>query len=206
MFGAAPLAMAFFLSADQIWAALAGMTLLGVVLLFLTPGFGWQSLLRGGLVPHGKSDRIGAALLIAMTIGAVTGLTLVLVPESFLILPTAAPVLWLMILLLYPILSVLPQEILYRVLFFSRYGTLFGSRRTAIGVNALAFGLAHLFYWNWPAVVLTAIGGAVFAWAYLKKGSFAYACLLHAVAGWALFTTGLGSRYFFHGIAGAMPF
>ena len=90
--------------------------------------------------------------------------------------------------------------------FFARYRMLFGSRRTAIGVNALAFGLADLFYWNWPAIVPTTIGGAVFARAYAETGSFAYACLLHAVAGRALFATGLGSRNFFHGSAGAMSF
>ena len=49
-------------------------------------------------------------------------------PGQAFALPRRAPGLWLAILALYPLLSAAPQEILFRVLFFRRYGALFPSR------------------------------------------------------------------------------
>ena len=106
--------------------------------------------------------------------------------------------LWIVILCFYPFVSALPQEIVFRALFFGRYGGLFPGPRVAIAANAGAFSLAHLFYWNWPAVILTLFGGALFAWAYREKKSFLFAWLMHALAGQIVFTTGLGI-FFFHG-------
>ena len=63
---------------------------------------------------------------------------------------------------------------------------------------AIVFGLAHLFYLNWVAVMLTMAGGLVFAWAHVERGSFWLAGLLHMIAGWAVFTAGLGG-FFYHG-------
>ena len=48
-----------------------------------------------------------------------------LVPGQALALPRRAPGLWVAILALYPFLSALPQELIFRVLFFRRYGGLF---------------------------------------------------------------------------------
>ena len=53
----------------------------------------------------------------------------------------------------------------------------------AVAVSAFVFALAHLMFWNWVAVVLTFGGGAIFAMAYLGRGGFALAVVLHAVAG-----------------------
>jgi hypothetical protein len=61
-----------------------------------------------------------------------------------------------------------------------------------------ATALAHLMFWNWVAVGLTFGGGAIFARAYLGRGGFALAVVLHAVAGAILFTSGLGG-FFYHG-------
>ena len=65
-------------------------------------------------------------------------------------------------------------------------------------VNGACFGLAHLFLMNWLAVVLSGIGGVVFAYAYHLRQSFLLACLLHVLAGQILFTTGAGI-FFYHG-------
>ena len=51
------------------------------------------------------------------------------------------------------------------------------------------------------SLVLTFGGGAIFARAYLGRGGFALAVVLHAVAGTVLFTTGLGS-FFYYGAIG----
>ena len=121
-------------------------------------------------------------------------------PGQALALPRRAPGLWVAIMLIYPFLSALPQELVFRVLFFRRYGGLFDGRRVAVAVNAAGFGLAHLMFWNWVAAALTVAGGVIFARAYLRRG-FVQAVLLHAIAGGIIFTSGLGS-FFYHGAVG----
>ena len=46
---------------------------------------------------------------------------------------------WALIMLLYPLLSVCPQEFLYRAFLFQRYQPLFGSGRGMIAASSLAF-------------------------------------------------------------------
>ena len=41
-------------------------------------------------------------------------------------------------------------------------------------------------FWNWVAVALTLAGGLIFARAYLGRGGFALAVVLHAVCGWLI--------------------
>jgi len=53
----------------------------------------------------------------------------------------------------------------------------------------------------WVALVLTFAGGLIFARGYLGRGGFALALVLHAVCGWIIFTSGLGS-FFYHGAVG----
>ena len=48
------------------------------------------------------------------------------------------------------------------------------------------------------AVALTVAGGLIFAQAYLGRGGFALAVVLHAVCGAIVFTSGLGA-FFYHG-------
>jgi CAAX protease family protein len=194
IFAALPLVMALGLPASFVWAGLALMFLCALALLSTTEGFRWRSLAAGPLV----ADWRVLAGFFAVTCAVVFGLVLWLRPYAFLGLPRFNPELWLIIMIAYPFLSALPQEIVYRALFFNRYGVLFPDVRVAIAVNAAAFSLAHLFYWNWPAIGLTACGGAIFAWAYRQKGSFPFAWLLHALAGQTVFTSGLGV-YFYHG-------
>lgn len=188
-----PLVLAFLLPPDALFPALFAITLVSVVLLTVTPGFRWRELASG--------FRAVEARLVALVSGATAltcaGLVFWLVPEQWLALPRRLPDLWLRVMLLYPILSALPQEVLFRLLFFRRYGWLFPEPRIALPVNAAVFALGHLMYWNWPALVLTFAGGWIFAWAYLR-GGFWSAVVLHAAAGAIVFTTGLGT-FFYHG-------
>lgn len=194
IFGVLPLVMALHLPPAVMWSALAGMFLIAVVLLSVSDGFDWRDLLSR---PDGPVLIVSAVFTVLA--GAVSvGLVLWLRPHALFGLPRYNFDLWLTIVLAYPFLSALPQEIVFRALFFGRYGILFPSRATAILVNAGTFALAHLFYWNWPAVVLTGMGGIVFAWAYLCRRSFLLAWALHVIAGLAVFTSGLGV-YFYHG-------
>ena len=73
--------------------------------------------------------------------------------------------------LLYPALSVVPQELVFRTFFFHRYGRLFGGPWVATAASALAFSWAHVVLLNGLAVVLTLLGGWLFARTYLRTRS-----------------------------------
>jgi membrane protease YdiL (CAAX protease family) len=196
LFIALPLIMAFFIPPDAFFTMLVLIAATGLMLLAITPGWRWRRLLEAR-----PWRDLGLFVGFALVMGAsVFALAWWLVPSRFMDLPLYRTELWLMIMMFYPFFSALPQELLYRALFFERYGALFGRTMIwpAIILNAACFSLAHLFFWNWPAVLLTFVGGVFFAYAYVRLRSFPLAFLLHAVAGQAIFTSGLG-RYFYHG-------
>lgn len=193
-----PLLLALALPPAWMWPVLAAATGLGLVLLALTPGFRWGELVRGW-----RGLDWGHVGLVGLAVAAVSAvLVWALIPAQALVLPRYAPGLWLTILLLYPLLSALPQELLFRPLFFRRYGGLFPTPRLALLANAVAFALAHLMFWNWVALAMTFAGSLIFAHGY-RRGGFAMAVALHSVCGCVVFTSGLG-RFFYHGaVAGA---
>ena len=119
-------------------------------------------------------------------------------PELLFSLVRRAPLFWVLIMLLYPLLSVYPQELLYRAFFFHRYQPLFGSGWGMLLASAFAFGFAHIILGNWISVALCLIGGLLFALTYQHSGSFLLTCLDHALFGNFIFTIGLG-QFFYHG-------
>jgi len=168
--------------------------ILSTVLLAKTPSFKWRSLLPSSWWPEWRT--IVVFLLISATL---MGLTIQLTnPNHFFGFPRRAPEIYLIVMGLYPILSVIPQGIIYRVLFFKRYGELFSDIRITLLMGAIAFGFAHLLFQNLFAVCLTFFGALVFNWAHHVRGSFWTANLLHVVGGWSIWTFGLG-QYFYHG-------
>lgn len=194
-----PALLAFGLGPGAMWAVMIGAVVVSGALLALTPGVRRRELIEGPLV----GSLPALAIFTLVTAGLGTALALWLLPEAFLGLPRRATGLWIAIMLLYPLLSALPQEVMFRMLFYRRYGALFPDRRTAIAVNATVFALAHAFLWNPTALAMTAVGGVLFSLAYLETGrgrNLLFATLLHAIAGWVIFTVGLG-RFFYHGAA-----
>jgi len=127
-------------------------------------------------------------------------LTWFLWPDTFLSLPRQKPLFWLMIMGLYPLLSVWPQEVLYRAFLFRRYSAVFGSTGRTVVASAVAFGFAHVIFLNWIAVVMTALGGLIFAQDYGRHRSLKLVCLEHSLYGCLIFTVGLG-RFFYTGAA-----
>jgi membrane protease YdiL (CAAX protease family) len=119
-------------------------------------------------------------------------------PDSLFELPWHRTALWLLIMLAYPIISVGPQELIYRAYFCHRYQPLFGTGGRMIIASAAAFGFAHIVFGNWVAVLLTAAGGWLFAQTYRRTKSIPAVALQHMLYGWAVFTVGLG-QYFLHG-------
>lgn len=120
-------------------------------------------------------------------------------PFLFLSLPRLHPVFWVVIMVLYPLLSVWPQEVIFRRFLFHRYTEIFGPRGV-IAASALAFGFAHIIFLNWIAVALTTAGGVMFARNYARERSLWLVCLEHSLYGCLVFTIGLG-RFFYTGAA-----
>jgi membrane protease YdiL (CAAX protease family) len=130
---------------------------------------------------------------------ALTLATWAIFPHLFLSLPRKHPIFWLAIMVLYPVLSVWPQEVIYRRFLFHRYAVVFGETGVVLA-SALAFGFAHVIFLNPIAVALTTAGGTMFAWNYARERSLWLACLEHALYGCLIFTIGLG-QFFYTGAA-----
>ncbi|WP_417264517.1 CPBP family intramembrane glutamic endopeptidase [Celeribacter sp.] len=192
LFIAVPVAVAVVLPPNAMFPALFASTVLGVVLLHLTPGFHWRDLLVG----RGSFSPLTLVTFAMITAGISYAVLATTAPNAIFALFRANPSLWLMIMLLYPLMSALPQEVVFRPLFFRRYGTILPERRMALTLNAALFSLAHLLYWNWIVAVMTFAGGIVFAWAYEVRKSFPLAVVLHAIAGNVLFTLGMGVFFY----------
>lgn len=124
-----------------------------------------------------------------------------LMPRQFLAMMLNRTETWQRVMLLYPLLSVLPQEIAYRTFFFHRYGPLFRDHRWAlILLNGMLFGFGHVLFANWIAVVGTMITGMLFAYRYDATRSLWAVWLEHTLWGWLVFTVGLGG-FFFTGVS-----
>ncbi|MFD2823784.1 CPBP family intramembrane glutamic endopeptidase [Lacinutrix iliipiscaria] len=112
--------------------------------------------------------------------------------ENLFIVMLNKPLFWIMILFVYSIFSVYPQELLYRIFFFQRYKSLFSSEILFILINATVFSLAHLFFKNILVLILTFVGGILFALTFKKTKSTLLVSIEHAIYGCWLFTVGMG--------------
>lgn len=189
-----PVAVAVLLPPSAMFPVLFGFTAVGLLLLHLTPGFRWHDLTRG----WNRIDWRVVALAAAGTFAVGWAVMMATAPARAFGLVRSNPGLMAMIALLYPFLSALPQEIVFRALFFRRYGPILPPPGPAIVLNAAVFALAHLMYWSWIVAAMTFAGGLVFAWAYEVRRNFPMAVLIHAVAGVIVFLLGLGV-YFYTG-------
>jgi membrane protease YdiL (CAAX protease family) len=149
----------------------------------------WRaSALTGG----GKSIFIHSALCAV----ALFALISFLAPHLLFLLVKQKPLLWLLIVVLYPLLSVYPQELIYRAYFFHRYSPLFPNKRLLLVLNGLLFGYVHVVFHNWVAVGLTVAGGIAFALTYERHRSILLVSLEHSLFGALLFTLGLGQFFY----------
>ncbi len=190
----APALIAVFLPPRQMFPALFAFTALGLLLLAVTPRFHWSRLLDGAR-NWKLHEFLGFTLLCILGFSA---LIYLLRPDAAFFLLSERPQLLGMIWLFYPFLSALPQELLFRVLFFRRYRIILPQGMGADVLNAAVFSFAHLMYWSWVVALITFAGSFIFSHAYRTRGSFLYAVLLHAIAGNLLFTVGMGV-YFYSG-------
>lgn len=178
---------------------LLGLTALTGILALFDPRIALQSPPRPPLRPHLHRILLripAAALLLTLLVWRINAALLFRLPRE-------RPGLWLLILLLYPLFSVLPQHFLFRTFFLQRYRPLFGQGPLLLWVNALLFGWAHAFFLNPIAPLLSMIAGLLFADTWLRTRSLRLTCLEHALYGHLIFTTGLG-WFFYNGTARAL--
>ena len=149
----------------------------------------------------GRADLIEALLLVSLCSVLLLALYPLITTSPMFEFPRERPIVWLVVLCLYPILSVVPQGIIFRRWFNLRYTALLGSGGTMIAIGALCFGFSHMLFGNVVAPVITAIGGALFMRTYLKSGSGWLADLEHAVLGNVAFTIGYG-QWLYSGATG----
>ncbi len=117
-------------------------------------------------------------------------------PDWLFTLVRSAPWFWLLVMVLYPMLSVYPQGIVFRAFLFQRYRLLFKSPFAIMTASAVAFSFAHIVFRNWIAMSFTLVGGAIFAWRYRQSQSLLASSFEHALYGCWMFTVGLGDFFY----------
>jgi membrane protease YdiL (CAAX protease family) len=181
---------------------LVAIGLLCLAVLLYDPTFDRRRL---GLGPRGEGGpagvrpalrRIGACFLFgAAGLGAAVA---AFDSASLFSLVRTRPEIWALIMVGYPLISVYPQEMIFRAFLFHRYERVFRSRAVTIAASALVFGYAHIVLGNTLAVILSLAGGLIFAYTYDRTRSTLLCAVEHALYGCFIFTIGLGS-YFYHG-------
>lgn len=189
LFVGVPFVLAVFLPPRALYPVLGAGCVVGIILLHFTQGFRWRELLGGVR----WLEILGLGVVTFVVASFVCWLIL---PERLWFILIHAPQVMLGIGILYPIIQVVPQELVYRALFFERYGHLFSSQRQAIFVNAVLFSFGHLMYWHPIVWIATFIGSFLFTHAYFRPRGFVQACALHGIAGTAIFASGLGWLFY----------
>ncbi|MBB6429345.1 type II CAAX endopeptidase family protein [Algisphaera agarilytica] len=122
-------------------------------------------------------------------------------PPEMWMLPRYKPWIWVAVMVGYPIVSVLLQNVVWRAFFFHRYRSLFGTGVGMVAASAVAFGWVHVVMLNWFAVVATLVGGVMFAQTYRRSGSMLLSSIEHALYGCWVFTVGYGLMFLY----GSLP-
>jgi membrane protease YdiL (CAAX protease family) len=119
-------------------------------------------------------------------------------PERMFSFLRARPDVYIFVMLAYPVFSVYGQEMIYRVFFFHRYEQLLTRGWMRVALSALFFGYVHIMFSANPviSVVLSGLGGVLFAWTYERTRSCAAAGFEHALYGDTIWTVGLGTFFY----------
>lgn len=97
-------------------------------------------------------------------------------------------------LLAFPLVTALPLELVYRALFFRRFGLLFHNELGAIVAGAIVNALVYFMLSGGgeAAAVFGACVGALLGWVYLRTGQFVLSVLLHWCAALCVWLIGPG--------------
>ncbi|MFT6897348.1 MAG: membrane protease YdiL (CAAX protease family) [Paraglaciecola sp.] len=136
---------------------------------------------------------IGKSLKLFVPVALVLAIAVyVFAPDILFILPREEWRFWLLTLAIYPIVSVIPQELIFRTFFFHRYKQIIPSKNIRWLLSTASFSLAHVVYGNWIAVGLASAGGALFGYRYIHTRSTLVVVVEHTLWGSYLFTLGIG--------------
>lgn len=120
-------------------------------------------------------------------------------PVGLFPIPRTIPVLWVVIMVLYPWVSVYPQNLVYRAFFCHRYRPILGGGWPMILVNAVLFSFGHFMFGNWVVLALTLVGGVLFTRTYLKHRSLLLTTVEHSLYGCFCFCVGIGMFLLYRG-------
>lgn len=190
LFFGVPLLLWLTTDVAKVVPTLVGATVACLIILLRDPTFDRTQLWSSAAVGRGMARML-------LVWGVLCGMLAVQVwyfrPEWWLSLPRQDVWLWLTILAAYPVISVIPQNIIYRAFMFHRYKDVFGhSGWNMVWASAAAFCVAHVIFHNWLALTLTGIAGLVIATTYDRHRSVMLATIEHSLYGGVIFTIGLG--------------
>lgn len=117
-------------------------------------------------------------------------------PEQLFHMPSGRTFFWLILIVLYPFISVIPQEFVYRVYFYHRFKGLLKNRNLLVLLNAVLFSFSHIIFENWVALIFTFVASIMFSLTYLRYRSFSITVLEHALYGNLIFTIGPGDLFY----------
>jgi CAAX protease family protein len=199
IFIGAPLAVTYAVHDLRLPVFIALLPVLGVILICLLVDRTFslrRELTRG----FGLATLLSIIIVFAIAGGAVAYYVAHFHPAWFLEFPRNRPETYKRVMLLYPVMSVAVQELVYRTFFFHRYGALFGGAWwLAIVLNGLLFGFGHIVIGTELAVYGTMPVGMLLAYRYAVTRSFWAVFIEHTLWGALVFTVGLG-RFFFAGV------
>lgn len=196
LFVAIPIAIAFLQNRALMLGILWATAVIVIVWLKLSikRGF-WEELNWAGV----KSGYKWVLLRFAVIGPALFAFMALVNPEELLSFPRERPLIYLYVMIWYPLLSVVPQELLYKTLFFERYKILFCMPWVMIVASALFFGFMHIILVPnifvlkaWLPVFMTTIAGLLMAHTYFRTRSLALVSLEHALYGCWAYTIGMG--------------
>jgi len=178
------------------WLVLPTILFAGCVclsLLLRDPGFRRQQL--GDWATVGRRLPILMLRVVMIWVGLLAFAALTKGTGALFQFPQSHPRIWLAVALLYPVLSVYPQEVMYRTFFFHRYAGLFRTPRALLLTNAVLFGWGHILVHNAVAMGLCTIGGLLLAATYRRWPSTALVTIEHALYGVFVFSVGVGGMF-----------
>jgi uncharacterized protein len=174
---------------------LGGVTASAAVWLSRRGGFHLFQFWRGEDIEVERRQLKGILVRFCLSAVGLIAVTSALFPERLFDLPRTAPLRWALLLASYPLISVYPQELLYRAFFARRYRELFPRVGDFLPASALVFAWVHIIFRNPLAVLLTLIGGWFFAQTYAQTRSLRLVCLEHSLYGGLIFSVGLGEFF-----------
>ena len=100
------------------------------------------------------------------------------------------------LLLFYLLFSVIPQEIIFRFLFFYKYKDYFNKFEILL-LNSLVFSFCHLIYFDIYILLLSFFGNLLFTFNYMKNKSLLVVIVVHFFLGQTLIILGFFDNFNF---------